>query len=148
MRKSERQKLIKKIIFEENVGKQEELVIMLKDRGIPVTQATVSRDIKELNLIKQVDENGVFKYFLPKNDTAEKRRLEKMMGTSFISIDTMDNLVNLQLEPGVGVIIGKLVEFVYEESLFTVVSNDDKLLIITRTHEQARMLEREILSMT
>ena len=70
------------------------------------------------------------------------------MGTSFISIDTMDNLVNLQLEPGVGVIIGKLVEFVYEESLFTVVSNDDKLLIITRTHEQARMLEREILSMT
>ena len=148
MRKSERQKLIKKIIFEEDVGKQEELVIMLKDRGIPVTQATVSRDIKELNLIKQVDENGVFKYFLPKNDTAEKRRLEKMMGTSFISIDTMDNLVNLQLEPGVGVIIGKLVEFVYEESLFTVVSNDDKLLIITRTHEQARMLEREILSMT
>lgn len=148
MRKSERQKLIKKIIFEENVGKQEELVIMLKERGIPVTQATVSRDIKELNLIKKVDENGVFKYFLPKNDTAEKRRLEKMMGTSFISIDTMDNLVNLQLEPGVGVIIGKLVEFVYEESLFTVVSNDDKLLIITRTHEQARMLEREILSMT
>ncbi|UUV97961.1 arginine repressor [Vagococcus luciliae] len=148
MRKSERQKLIKKIIFEENVGKQEELVIILKERGIPVTQATVSRDIKELNLIKQVDENGVFKYFLPKNDTAEKRRLEKMMGTSFISIDTMDNLVNLQLEPGVGVIIGKLVEFVYEESLFTVVSNDDKLLIITRTHEQARMLEREILSMT
>ena len=148
MRKSERQKLIKKIIFEENVGKQEELVMILKERGIPVTQATVSRDIKELNLIKQVDENGVFKYFLPKNDTAEKRRLEKMMGTSFISIDTMDNLVNLQLEPGVGVIIGKLVEFVYEESLFTVVSNDDKLLIITRTHEQARMLEREILSMT
>ena len=60
----------------------------------------------------------------------------------------MDNLVNLQLEPGVGVIIGKLVEFVYEDSLFTVVANDDKLLIITRTNEQARMLEREILSMT
>ena len=60
----------------------------------------------------------------------------------------MNNLVNLQLEPGVGVIIGKLVEFVYEDSLFAVVANDDKLLIITRTNEQARMLEREILSMT
>ena len=58
MRKSERQKLIKKIIFEENVGKQEELVMLLKERGIPVTQATVSRDIKELNLIKQVDDHG------------------------------------------------------------------------------------------
>ncbi|MGX6970601.1 arginine repressor [Vagococcus bubulae] len=148
MRKSERQKLIKKIIFEENVGKQEELVMLLKERGIPVTQATVSRDIKELNLIKQVDDQGEFKYILPKNDTTEKRRLEKMMETSFIKIDTMDNLVNLQLEPGVGVIIGKLVEFVYEDSLFTVVANDDKLLIITRTNEQARMLEREILSMT
>lgn len=148
MRKSERQKLIKKIIFEENVGKQEELVMLLKERGIPVTQATVSRDIKELNLIKQVDNQGEFKYILPKNDTTEKRRLEKMMETSFIKIDTMDNLVNLQLEPGVGVIIGKLVEFVYEDSLFTVVANDDKLLIITRTNEQARMLEREILSMT
>lgn len=148
MRKSERQKLIKQIIFEESVGKQEELVILLKERGIPVTQATVSRDIKELNLIKQVDEHGEFRYYLPKNDTSEKRRLEKMIETSFIKVEIMDNLVNLQLEPGVGVIIGKLVEFVYEDSLFAVVANDDKLLIITRTNEQARMLEREILSMT
>ncbi|MGY3704384.1 hypothetical protein BW731_08760 [Vagococcus martis] len=148
MRKSERQKLIKQIIFEESVGKQEELVILLKERGIPVTQATVSRDIKELNLIKQVDEHGDFRYYLPKNDTSEKRRLEKMIETSFIKVEIMDNLVNLQLEPGVGVIIGKLVEFVYEDSLFAVVANDDKLLIITRTNEQARMLEREILSMT
>lgn len=148
MRKSERQKLIKQIIFEESVGKQEELVILLKERGIPVTQATVSRDIKELNLIKQVDEHGDFRYYLPKNDTSEKRRLEKMIETSFIKVEAMDNLVNLQLEPGVGVIIGKLVEFVYEDSLFAVVANDDKLLIITRTNEQARMLEREILSMT
>lgn len=148
MRKSERQKLIKQIIFEESVGKQEELVILLKERGIPVTQATVSRDIKELNLIKQVDEHGEFRYYLPKNDTSEKRRLEKMIETSFIKVETMNNLVNLQLEPGVGVIIGKLVEFVYEDSLFAVVANDDKLLIITRTNEQARMLEREILSMT
>ena len=148
MRKSERQKLIKQIIFEESVGKQEELVILLKECGIPVTQATVSRDIKELNLIKQVDEHGEFRYYLPKNDTSEKRRLEKMIETSFIKVETMNNLVNLQLEPGVGVIIGKLVEFVYEDSLFAVVANDDKLLIITRTNEQARMLEREILSMT
>ncbi|APB30824.1 arginine repressor [Vagococcus teuberi] len=148
MRKSERQKLIKQIILEESVGKQEELVILLKERGIPVTQATVSRDIKELNLIKQVDEHGEFRYYLPKNDTSEKRRLEKMIETSFIKVEIMDNLVNLQLEPGVGVIIGKLVEFVYEDSLFAVVANDDKLLIITRTNEQARMLEREILSMT
>ncbi|WP_462258313.1 arginine repressor [Vagococcus teuberi] len=148
MRKSERQKLIKQIILEESVGKQEELVILLKERGIPVTQATVSRDIKELNLIKQVDEHGEFRYYLPKNDTSEKRRLEKMIETSFIKVETMNNLVNLQLEPGVGVIIGKLVEFVYEDSLFAVVANDDKLLIITRTNEQARMLEREILSMT
>lgn len=148
MRKSERQKLIKQIILEESVGKQEELVILLKERGIPVTQATVSRDIKELNLIKQVDEHGEFRYYLPKNNTSEKRRLEKMIETSFIKVEIMDNLVNLQLEPGVGVIIGKLVEFVYEDSLFAVVANDDKLLIITRTNEQARMLEREILSMT
>lgn len=148
MRKVERQKLIKKIIFEEDVGKQEELVVLLKERGIPVTQATVSRDIKELNLVKQLTETGDFKYYLPKNDTAEKRRLEKLIETSFINIETMDNFVNLQLQPGVGFIIGKLVEFVYEDSLFTVVANDDKLLIITRTSDQARMLEREILSMT
>lgn len=148
MRKSERQKVIKQIILEENVGKQEELVILLKERGVPVTQATVSRDIKELNLIKQVDDVGEFRYYLPKNDTSEKLRLEAMMKTSFIKVEIMDNFINLQLEPGVGVIIGKLVEIIYEDSLFTVVANDDKLLIITRTNEQARMIERDILSMT
>lgn len=63
--KSQRQQLILKIISERNIDTQENLQQALKEHGCAVTQATVSRDIKELALIKTITASGSYKYSVP-----------------------------------------------------------------------------------
>lgn len=147
MRKKERQKWIKQMIGQERVSKQEELVCLLQRHGVPVTQATVSRDIKDLNLVKHVDDDGSYRYGLPKTDTIEKRRLEKMIKTSFVKVEVMNNMLSLVTTPGSGVAIGKLIEHVYHEELFSIMTNDDKILVITRNNDQVKMIEKELVAM-
>ena len=86
MRKQERQRFISKIIRENEVFKQENLVALLIEKNIPVTQATVSRDIKEMKLIKVLNENGILKYELPQNDNSASGRLNKLLKKSFIDL--------------------------------------------------------------
>ena len=83
MRKQERQRWISKIIKENSVTKQEDLVQLLIENNIPVTQATVSRDIKEMYLIKVLSEDKVYKYSLPQQDTSELVRFKKLLKNSF-----------------------------------------------------------------
>ena len=64
--KKRRHKLILELIEQYEVGTQEELLAMLRDRGYDVTQATVSRDVKELRLLKSLGSNGVYKYTVDK----------------------------------------------------------------------------------
>lgn len=60
--KKRRHKLILDLIEQYDVGTQEDLLALLRDRGYDVTQATVSRDVKELRLLKTLGANGVYKY--------------------------------------------------------------------------------------
>ena len=144
MRKQERQRWIAKIIKEEDVFKQEDLVELLVANHIPVTQATVSRDIKEMKLVKVPNKDNVYKYSLPNADKTEYDRLEKLLRKSFINLERMDNMISIITKPGSGFALGGLVETVYEEGLFTVMSNDDKILIIMRSKEAATELEEKI----
>ena len=63
--KNQRQNLIMQIVKDENIGTQEELREALKRHGLKVTQATVSRDIKELSLVKTIGSDGNYKHSLP-----------------------------------------------------------------------------------
>lgn len=144
MRKQERQRWISKLIKEQDVFKQEDLVELLIANHIPVTQATVSRDIKEMKLIKVPNEVNVYKYSLPNADNTEYGRLEKLLKNSFISMDQMDQMISIVTKPGSGFAIGGLIETIYEEGLFTVMVNDDKVLIIMRTVEKAKELQEKI----
>ncbi|MEG2708586.1 MAG: ArgR family transcriptional regulator [Vagococcus sp.] len=144
MRKKERQRWISKIIKENDVIKQEDLVALLIENNIPVTQATVSRDIKEMKLIKVLNDNHVYRYSLPQNDNSEETRLEKLLTKSFVRMERMDNLLSVVVKPGSGFALGGLIETVYPEYLFTVMSNDDKVLIITREDAGAIDIQEKI----
>ena len=144
MRKQERQKWIAKIIKENSVSKQEELVSLLIANSIPVTQATISRDIKEMKLIKVPGDNQTYRYSLPTSENSEETRLEKLLQKSFISCSQMDKMISVVTKPGSGVALGGLMETVYQEELFTVMSNDDKILLFARTEELAKKLEAQI----
>ena len=92
--KSERHAMILNLIETTNVETQEELADMLKQRGICVTQATVSRDIKELRLIKVLAENGGYKYAtVDKAEAGMKERFVRIFGDSVVGINTSANLV-------------------------------------------------------
>ena len=100
--KNNRQSMILEIISQENIETQEQLLGRLQERGISSTQATISRDIKQMHLIKEPVGQGVYKYAVSGNRTklnfAEK--LLTIFRESITSIDYAKNIVVLKTMPG------------------------------------------------
>lgn len=94
--KNDRQSMILEIISQENIETQEQLLVRLQERGITSTQATISRDIKQMHLIKEPVGHGVYKYAVSGNRTrlnfAEK--LRTIFRESITSIDSAQNIVS------------------------------------------------------
>ena len=102
MMKNNRQAMILEIISQENIETQEQLLAKLQERGINSTQATISRDIKQMHLIKQPAGQGVYKYAVSDNrnrlNFAEK--LRTIFRESITSIDYAQNIVVIKTMPG------------------------------------------------
>ena len=100
--KNSRQNMILEIISQENIETQEQLLSRLQERGIRSTQATISRDIKQMHLIKEPVGHGVYKYTVSGNRTklnfAEK--LRTIFRESLTSIDYAQNIVVIKTMPG------------------------------------------------
>ena len=138
MKKKERQRLLTRFLTEHEIQKQEECVDYLKLQGIEVTQATISRDIKELKLIKVPSVNGGYRYSLP-NESQEDviEKLNKLLQTALVSVDQMEKFVILRTLPGNASAVGNLVDKYYQKELFSSLNDDDKVLMITWTEEKA-----------
>ncbi len=95
--KNKRQELILELIESVDVETQDELAALLRERGMSVTQATISRDIKELRLIKSLSDKGVYKYAL-----ADK--IDMRSQSAFIRIFA-DTVVNIEAAAGGGLIV-------------------------------------------
>lgn len=145
MRKQERHKWIEKIITETKVSKQEDLVHLLLENDILVTQATVSRDIKEMKLIKKMGIDKIFTYSMPEEDRSDFTKLERMLMNSFIDIFQMDKMISILTKPGSGFALGGALEAYYKEDIFTVMVNDDRVLMFAKTEELALELKIKIL---
>lgn len=102
MMKNDRQSMILEIISQENIETQEQLLARLQARGITSTQATISRDIKQMHLIKEPVGHGVYKYAVSGNRTklnfAEK--LRTIFRESITSIACAQNIVVIKTMPG------------------------------------------------
>ncbi|QIL45590.1 ArgR family transcriptional regulator [Vagococcus coleopterorum] len=141
MKKSERHDLIKRLIKEQKISNQEEFVLMLKARGVDVTQATISRDINELNLSKLTQEDGTFYYTLVnKEEEASKLRLEKLLEQSALKVDLMEKYLAIKTVPGSAVALGILLERALANVLFTSLTTDDKVLLIFKQEATAQLV--------
>jgi len=96
--KNERQMLILEIIGQENIETQEQLLTRLQERGVSSTQATISRDIKQMHLIKEPVGHGVYKYSVSGNRT--RLKLRTIFRESITSIDSAQNIVVVKTMPG------------------------------------------------
>jgi transcriptional regulator of arginine metabolism len=113
-----------------------------------VTQATVSRDIKEMHLIKVPMDNGRYKYSLPSDQKFNPiHKLRRALNDNFLSIDYAENLIVLKALPGTANAIGVLIDNLEWPEIMGTISGDDTLLLICRSKEQSALVTEQILAM-
>ncbi len=147
--KAIRQFKIKEIIGSKEIETQEELVEALRASGMQVTQATVSRDIKELMLAKVPIAEGRYKYSLPMEQQRQNpiHKLKRAIVDHFASIDFTENLVVLKCLPGTANTIGALIDNMEWDEVMGTICGDDTILIICRTKEQSSAMVERLLEM-
>lgn len=146
--KTKRHLKIREIITNNNIDTQEELVDLLKDSGFNVTQATVSRDIKELHLVKVPLEDGKYKYSLPADQRHNPlQKLKRTLRDSFIGIDSTDNLIVLKTLPGNANSIGVIIDNLGWPEIMGNISGDDTCLLICRTKSGSKEISKKLLEL-
>lgn len=137
MDKVARQRLILGIITEKPVSTQWQLTQELKKRGLKVTQATVSRDIKELGLIKIPFGDNRYRYALPPEDRRSNPylRLERLFQDSVVKIDFSENLVVVRTLPGTAHAVASCIDQVEWPEIIGTVAGDDTILVIVKPKE-------------
>jgi transcriptional regulator of arginine metabolism len=134
--KSRRHFAIREIISNERISTQEELCEMLRRKGYDITQATVSRDIKELNLIKIPDQIG-YRYALPDthNPRSSHLRMKRVFQDSVVSSDFSGNIVVVKTLPGAAQSIASLIDSLDNPKILGSVAGDDTIFLVVRTQE-------------
>lgn len=131
--KSRRHFAIRDILNSERISTQEELCEELKNRGYDITQATVSRDIKELSLIKIPDEKG-YRYAWPdarspKNSAA---RIKRVFQESVVHFDYSENIIVIKTIPGAAPSIASLIDSLENAHILGTVAGDDTIFLVVK----------------
>jgi transcriptional regulator of arginine metabolism len=146
--KGQRHIKIREMIASFDIETQDELVDLLKKANFNVTQATVSRDIKELHLVKVPMNDGRYKYSLPADQRFNPlQKLRRTLTDSFISIDQADHLIIMKTLPGNANAIGALIDKLDWDELMGTICGDDTILIICRTKDVSEDISQRFLDM-
>lgn len=128
---------ILEVIEEREIETQEELASWLKQLGFNVTQATVSRDIKELRLIKVLTREGKYKYATIKNqDTGMSERTLKMLRNSFVSIDYAGNMIVVKTLVGSANAAAVAIDSLDIKEIIGSIAGDDTIFLLIRSEEK------------
>lgn len=115
---------------------QEELAEELKKNGYNITQATVSRDIKELKLVKVLDENGIYKYAsLKEQDSMLSERLVKVFAESVLSVDYAANIIVIKTFSGAASAAAEAIDVLDFKEMVGTIAGDDTIFVLVRTQE-------------
>lgn len=148
MNKGQRHIKIREIVTNEEIETQDELVEHLRNAGFNVTQATVSRDIKELHLVKVPTVDGRYKYSLPTKQRFNPiQKLKRALMDSFVSIDFSNNLIVMKTLPGNANAIGALIDNLDWPEIMGTICGDDTILIICKKIEDSPMITNRFLEM-
>lgn len=137
--KFKRQAAILDIITSNEIKTQEELSTHLKDRGYNATQATISRDIKELRLIKVASHSGGYQYSTPDQSSTATHmtRLKNIFRECVVKVDRAQNLVVLKTLVGMANAAAAAIDAMKIRDIVGTLAGDDNILVILRTNEDA-----------
>ena len=140
MNKKERLEKIRRFVTDYQIGTQEEIVEHLKEAGISATQATVSRDIKELGIVKIPLKNNTYIYELPKSIVKSLQLAENNIEGSQV----MGNMLNLNVIPGNTVFVKGQLVAAFSDKIFSCIADDNSILIVAKTEEAAKEISEQV----
>ena len=150
--KKNRQMKVLEIISKHDVETQDELIELLKAEEYYVTQATISRDIRELDLIKVSTQRGTYKYTVSSHAENEKKKtshLGNALVSSLVSIDFAGNIIVVKTVPGMSNAIAIEIERIHMPEMLGCVVGDDTIIMVMRNEDKAMDVSarlRELLS--
>lgn len=148
MNKGQRHIKIREIITNNDIETQDELVDLLKGLGFNVTQATVSRDIKELHLVKVPMLDGRYKYSLPADQRFNPlQKLKRALMDAFVKVDSAGHMLVMKTLPGNANAIGALIDNLDWDEVLGTICGDDTILLICRTPNDTETITQRFLEM-
>ena len=146
MMKNDRQNMILEIISRENIETQEQLLSRLQDRGITSTQATISRDIKELRIVKELTSLGTYRYSVSEKDAppALTDRLNTIFRECVTSIDYAENIIVIHTLAGMANAAGAALDAMKINVVLGTLAGDDTVMIVMRDANSAAAFSGEI----
>lgn len=143
--KSNRQNVILEIISSEEIETQNQLMHALEVRGIRTTQATLSRDIRDMHLTKETSPNGGYRYVSARRDAGDHAlRLKKIFRESVVSFDIAQNLFVIHTLPGLASAACGAMDAIEVDGLVGTIAGDDTAFLAMRDNEAAKALYEEI----
>lgn len=144
-----RQAEIMRLISERNVDTQDQLRLLLSERGFSATQATISRDIKELQLVKELTVDGEYRYV-----TSERKlihgvnvRLQAIFREGVTAVESARNLVVIKTVPGLASAAAAALDAMEISEMVGSLAGDDTAFLVMRTDEGAQSFCHEIREM-
>ena len=138
MKKTRHRKIVE-IIEKKDVETQEELAGYLKEAGFAVTQATVSRDIRELKLSKVPTGGGKQKYVILKQDDSHMGdKYIRVLRDGFISMDMAQNILVIKTVSGMAMAVAAAIDAMHLHEIVGCIAGDDTVMCVSRDVEQAK----------
>ena len=141
-----RQSVILEIISERDIETQHQLMQALAERGVKSTQATLSRDIKDMRLVKELGPKGNYRYVQavrPEQDNFSQK-LKTILKESLVSFDVAQNLLVIKTLPGLAPAACSAIDGMHIENLVGTLAGDDTAFLAMRDNESALRFYHEI----
>lgn len=136
--KTRRHAKILELIQEKNIDTQEELLKWLRESGYDVTQATVSRDIKELRLVKTLGAEGKYRYSTGKNESSDiSSKFHLLFSDSVLSVDFAGNMVVIRCMVGMAQAVCAAMDSMHWEGVVGTLAGDDTIFVVTRSENSS-----------
>ena len=143
--KTKRQRKIIELITERNVETQDELAALLEKEGFTVTQATISRDIRELNLTKSVSPDGGQKYSIAVSALGGiYGKYLRVLSDGILKMEIAENILVIKTVSGMAMAVGAAVDAMSIENVVGCIAGDDTIMCIIKTKEDALVVKARI----
>lgn len=144
--KKARQNKIADLIKRQDIQTQEEMILRLEESGYPVTQATVSRDIREMGLVKGLSASGIYRYTLPENKEGTSR-FAVAVTDSITMVDHAGNIVVIKTYPGHAGAVATCVDSLNLPEVVGTIAGDDAIFLVIREAARASAICERLKSM-